>query len=346
MSILSGVSDFFGLDLGASSIRAVQLKNNGTVKVLNRYGELVLPGTLTVSDSEEDMKKLSQSVRELIKQCGITTNNVAVNLPSQRVFTTVTDWDKMQPAELAKTIRFQAESIIPTPLNESKIDWAILGDSPKDPKKMEVMLSSVPSAFVESRLDMLEGIGLNVIAFEPEALAMVRALLPADANATQMILNVGDRTSDIIIAINGIPHLVRAIPIGWESLVRMASQNLNVDAAQAQQFILKFGLSPGKLEGKVHAAILGTVDNLVAEIEKSLKFFRDRYPHAALERIIVTGVAAVVPEMPLYIANHFGINIEIGNSWRNVSFPPAQQNELLTVSNHFPVAVGLAERNE
>lgn len=346
MSILSGVSDFFGLDLGTAALRAVQLKSSGSVKALNRYGEANLQGTLTLSDSAADQTKLSQSVRDLIKQAGITTTNVAVNLPSQRVFTTVTDWDKMPAAELAKTIRYQAESIIPTPLNESQIDWAILGDSPKDARKMEVLLSSVPSAFVEARLDMLESIGLNVIAFEPDALAMVRALLPPDANATQMVLNVGGRASDIIIAINGVPHLMRAVPVGWDSLVRMASQNLNVDAAQAQQFIYKFGISPDKLEGKVHAAIIGTIDGLMAEIDKSVKFFHDRYPHAALERIIVTGGAAVVPELPLYIANRFGLNIEIGNAWRNVSFPPAQQNELLTVSNHFAVAAGLAERKE
>ena len=40
------------------------------------------------------------------------------------------------------------------------------------------------------------------------------------------------------------------------------------------------------------------------------------------------------------------MSVEIGNAWRNVAFPPQQQNELLAVSNHFSVAVGLAERIE
>jgi hypothetical protein len=54
----------------------------------------------------------------------------------------------------------------------------------------------------------------------------------------------------------------------------------------------------------------------------------------------------VLPEFPLYLANKFAINVEIGNAWRNISFPPDRQNELLAVSNHFGVAAGLAERQE
>ncbi|HEX9153252.1 MAG TPA: pilus assembly protein PilM, partial [Candidatus Saccharimonadales bacterium] len=65
-----------------------------------------------------------------------------------------------------------------------------------------------------------------------------------------------------------------------------------------------------------------------------------------ISRIIVTGGASALPEFPLYLANKFGVEVEIGNAWRNVSFSPDRQNELLAVSNHFGVASGLAERIE
>jgi Tfp pilus assembly PilM family ATPase len=82
----------------------------------------------------------------------------------------------------------------------------------------------------------------------------------------------------------------------------------------------------------------------MSEIEKSIKYFQGRYPNVKLDRIVVTGGASALPEFPLYIANRFGLNVELGNSWRNVSFPPSKQNELLAVSNHYAVAAGLAER--
>jgi Tfp pilus assembly PilM family ATPase len=45
MNILSGVSDFFGLDIGTSSIRMVQLRGSGPTKTLDRYGSAPMPGT-------------------------------------------------------------------------------------------------------------------------------------------------------------------------------------------------------------------------------------------------------------------------------------------------------------
>ena len=103
-------------------------------------------------------------------------------------------------------------------------------------------------------------------------------------------------------------------------------------------------MAKDKLEGQVYQAILSTVELLTSEIEKSIKFFQGRYVGSKLDRIIVTGGASVLPEFPLYIANKFGLNVEIGNAWRNVAFAPERQNELLAISNHFGVAVGLAER--
>src|SRR5690606_18795193 len=108
----------------------------------------------------------------------------------------------------------------------------------------------------------------------------------------------------------------------------------------------KFGLSKDKLEGQVYQAINGTVELLVSEVEKSIKFVATRYPEAKLERIIVSGGASALPEFPLYLANKTAVSVEIGNAWRNVSYPSSRQNELLAVSNHFAVAAGLAERVE
>jgi type IV pilus assembly protein PilM len=346
MGLLTGVSSFFGLDIGTTAVRVVQLRGNGAVKSLVRYAYVPVDSRIVISDSKTDQQRLSQVIQELVEQAGLSTKNVAVGIPSQRVFTAVVDFDRLPPAELAKAIRYQADSLIPTPLEKSKMDWAIIGDSPKDKTKVEVLLTSVENDFVEQRLDMLESIGLEVIAFEPDNLALTRALIPAEATQAQMVLDMGSRNSDLVVTVNGAPRLTRSIPTGAEAVVRSAAQNLNIDDKQARQFVFKFGLSKDKLEGRIHEAIIGTVDVLTSEIDKSIKFFQSRYIDTPVTRIIVTGGASALPEFPLYLANKFAIEVEIGNAWRNVSFSPDRQNELLAVSNHFGVAAGLAERAE
>ena len=341
---LGGQTDFFGLDIGTTALRAVQLRGSGPVKVLENYGQLPIEGNITISDAPADRQKVAEKIRQLVNQIGLSTKNLAVNLPSQRVFTAIIDMDKVSDSELAQSIRYQADSFIPTALAESKIDWAILGDSPKDPKKIEVLLSSVPNAFVEARLATLEAAGLNAIAIEPDGMALGRSIVPTDVSLPQMVLDIGNMKTDLVIVMNGAPRLVRSIPTGSAAIVRSAMQHLSIDQTQAEQFVFKFGLGKDKLEGRVYGAIIDTIENLMSEIEKSIKFFNERYTATRIERIIVTGGASTMPELPLYIANKFGISVEIGNAWTNVSFPAERQNELMAMSNHFGVATGLAER--
>jgi type IV pilus assembly protein PilM len=346
MSLLSGVSSFFGLDIGTTGVRLVELRGTGATKTLVKYAYVPIDIKVAQSDSKSDQQKLAQAIANLVAEAKLTTKNVAVGLPSNRVFTTVADMQRLPDAELGKALMYQADSLIPTPPAESKIDWVLLGDSPKDKTQVEVLLSSVPNNFVEQRLDLIESIGLNVIAFEPDSLALARAVVPAGTTTPQLVIDMGNLTTDLVITLGDAPRLTRSIPTGSEAIVRSAQQNLGIDDKQAQQFVYKFGVSKDKLEGQVYQAILGTVELLMGEIDKSIKFFQTRYPGTKLERITVTGGASAIPEFPLYIANKFGISVEIGNAWRNVAFAAERQNELLAVSNQFSVAVGLAERNE
>lgn len=346
MGLVSGVSDFFGLDIGTSALRIVQLRGTGRIKSLLRYAHVPIDAKLTSSDTKTDQQRLAAIIKDFVDKSKVSSNNVAVGLPSNKVFTTIVDIDKLSPSELASTIVFQADSLIPTPMAESKIDWAMIGDSPSAPGKVEVLLSSVSNSFVEARLDMLEGIGLNVIAFEPDSMAMARAIIPTDTTAPVMVLDIGARSTDLVIAVKDAPRLIRVITTGTDAIIQAAMQNLHIEKPQAEQFVYKFGLGKDKLEGQIYNAIINTVDILVLEIDKSIKYFQARYPGLKLERIIVTGGASSLPEFPLYIANKFGLAVEIGNAWRNVSVPADKQNELLSISSQFGVAAGLAERIE
>lgn len=346
MGFLSGVSSFFGLDIGSTALRAVELKDAGGGKALYKYAYMPIDSKLALSDSKNDQQHLAQAVAQLVGQARFSTKNVAVGIPSNRVFTTVADIDRLPAREMEKSIRYQADALIPTPLNESKIDWAILGDSPVDKTKQEILLTSVPNEFVERRMDIVEAAGLNVIAFEPDNLALARALAEPAASAAYLILDVGYKSSDMVIMYGGVPRLTRSIPTGMEAVMRSAMQNLNVDEKQAEQFVMKFGLSREKLEGQVYQAIIGAVDIMTGEVEKSIKFFQTRYASVGLDKIIVTGGGSVLPEFPLHLANKFVINVEIGNPWHSVQFSSDRQNELLAIANQFSVAVGLAARNE
>lgn len=345
MGLMTGNTDFFGLDIGTTAVRVVQLRNSNKQRALVRYGHAPIDVKTSTSDSVADQAKLMEAIVGLVNAAGITTRNVAVGVPSKRTFNTVVDFPKLAQNELKKTIEYQAEGHIPQSLDEVKLDWAVVGDSPAAADKVEVLLSTVPNDFAEARLSALESAGFNVVAVEPDPLALVRALIPANATGSIMVLDLGSEETDLVISHAGTPRLIRSIPTGGRAFIKAAMQNLNVDEAQAQQFVYKFGLSQNKLEGQVYKALESTVDGLIAEVEKSIKFFKTRYK-VDIEKVIVTGGASTLPEFPLTLANKTGIAVEIGNAWTNISYPNDKYNDLIAISNQFGVAAGLGLRSE
>src|SRR5581483_8309290 len=88
MSLLSGVSGFFGLDIGTAAVRLVELRGAGPTRALAKYAYVPVDARLIMSDSKSDQQKIMQTIGELLAQSRMTTRNVAVGIPSAHVFTT------------------------------------------------------------------------------------------------------------------------------------------------------------------------------------------------------------------------------------------------------------------
>lgn len=344
MKLFSSVGEFFALDIGTTAVRVVQFRRTGDAWTLVKYGTAPVDIKVSGSDAPEDQKRLGDVITNLIAQAGITERNVIVGIPSSKMFATVVDLPNLPMQELASTIKYQAEQFIPMAVDEAKIDWAVLGKSLRDPQKNEVLLASVANNFSEARLELVENVGLNVVALEPDSLALVRALVPPNNQDAMMIIDFGDFSTDLVAVLGGSPRLIRSIPVGLQTLIKAATQNLNIDANQANQFIMKFGLHPDRLEGQILKSLDATLDQFVVEVNKSVKFFQSRYPNISLKYLMASGYMLSIPAFGEYIAGKTNIQVVGGNAWGNVHFSPNLRDNLMQLAPQFAVAVGLAER--
>lgn len=346
MSILKPVGEFFALDIGTAAIRVVQLtpQSKSGSWTLQKFGHSTIDPKIAGSDSPEGQRKLGEVILTTLNQSGIKTRDVVVNIPSGKTFATVVDLPKMTAQELKVNVRYEAEQFIPMQIDEVQLDYALLGDSPSDSEKSEVLLTSVANSYSESRLDMLETLGLNVIAMEPDSTAMLRAVLPQTSKESTLVFDVGDYATDLIVVKEGAPRLIRSIPVGFQTIVKTAAQNLSVDQNQASQFMLKFGLAQDRLEGQIYKAVDGTLDQFVSEISKSINFFQNRYPATPVSQVLVTGYGAVVPLFTEYVKQKLGLDVQVANPWSKVAVSEADKTKLAPIASQFGVVVGLAQR--
>lgn len=335
-------TEFIGLDIGTTGLRLVQIKRDKEAFRLSTYGHLPMDSKVLQSDSTIDRGQLTAAIKKLLAEAQVSTKNVVAGLPSAKVFTSLISLPKMTQAELAQSVQYQAEQHVPMALDQVKLDWMLVGES-ADGKQQEVLLVAAPISLSERYLSLLEAAGLEVVALEPDALALSRALVNAQDQAV-VLLDVGANSTDLVTVFAGFPKLIRAIPTGGDSFVKAAAQTLNLETDQAFQFVYKFGLAQTKMEGQVKKAIKPPIDNLVSELDKSIKFFLNRYKDLKIAKIILTGQASMVPEFPAYIANSVNLPVEIGNSWAHIDVPADLQPKLMELSSQFAVAAGLAIR--
>lgn len=345
MSLLHGVGEFFALDIGTSALRLIQLDGD-TQKgfALTHYAYVPVDPAVVQDTSDAGVKRMGETVLGAMKQAGIKTKNIALGLPAGKTYTAVIEVPNQTEKELKKTIKYELDQYIPMAVDEAEVDYTILGVSPNDPNKAEVLISSTARDYAEERMEMIEKLGLNVIVQEPEPIAMARSLAPVGSQDARIIVDLGETSTDLVVVYKGAPRLVRSIPGGLHALVKTVSTTLNVREDQARRFILKFGLAQDKLEGQVFKALDGDLDNFSQELMKSVRFFQNKYVGAPVLGIVLSGFAGVIPFIAEYIEVKTSIQTIQGNPWQLVQVTPEQQQALMGVASEFSVVIGLAER--
>lgn len=343
MGLLEKQPEYFGLDIGSAGIRLVQLRKASDKPVLVTYGHVATPPGLTTSDSAVDISKVAAIVKQLVKDAKVSTNYVVAGVPSSKVFASVISTPKLGHSELGKAIELQADQYIPMAVKDAKLDWFVIGPG-KTEQEQEVLLVAAPNNITEKYVSLCSQAGLELLALEPNAIALARSTVQSRDLAV-LLLDIGSVASDITIVQANVPKLLRSVNIGGATFTKAVAQNLGLDDVQADQFTRKFGLTQTKLEGQVYKSLKPSLDLLVGELDKSIKFFSGQYPEVKLEKIVLTGGTTALPELIPYLATAAGLPVEVANAWMKVSYQAQLQDTLMSLSTSYGIAVGLAARD-
>lgn len=312
---------------------------------LQKFAYVPIDQKLTADSSDLGKKRLGEAIMGAVNQAGIRTKNVALGLPASKTFTSIVETETLPEKELKKSFKYEMDKYVPMAMSDAKADYTILGPSPNDPAKTEVLVSSVAKDYAESSMEMIEKTGLNIIAMEPEPLAAARALSTPGAIDAVMVVDFGEKSTDLVVTYKNQPRLVRSIPGGFSTLVKAVASGLNVREDQSRQFILKFGLDENQVEGQVFKILNTHLDTFASELAKSVRFFQTKYINGKVGGIVLSGYAGMVPLFTNFIEAKTNIPTVKGNPWQLVRTTGDQQRVLMNVASEFAVAIGLSERS-
>lgn len=342
------MSDFFGLDIGSFSLKAVELEKTGDRFKLLNFGNLIAPPGVSLSESELDQKKLAESIKQLIKEAHIRSRFVVTAFPESQVFSRVIELPKMTEEQLAKAIQYESEQYIPMPISEVRLSWQLLREKEaNDSSRIKVFLTAAPKTLVDRYLNILRGAGLEPLVFETEILSVKRSVLEGLEAPTTLLVSIGASTTDLCIVSEGVIRFSRSIGTGGVALARSIAQELGFEMTQAEEYKKSYGLLPDQLEGKIMQIIKPVFDVIVSEIEKAILFYQTKNSLNPVRRVVLVGGSAMLPGMIVYLAENLGLEVQIGDPWVRVEASVETKKELAHPDNQakFALAAGLAMRN-
>lgn len=306
---------FFGLDIGATSIKAVQSNLRGSksfgVNALGLVGNPV--GSIDFTDPAI-REKIKSALKQLLSETKMRERRAVVSISEGKVFSRVLTLPAMSDAELSTAIKWEAEQFVPIPVNDVELDYSVISKSVGESEKtMSVYLVAAPKKYLEGLVTLLTDAGIEPIAVESEMVAVSRALTYEDHQGVSVIVSLGAMQTVIAVIDGANLTFSYVIPTGGVAMTRALSQSLGLPLPQAEEYKRTYGLKDNQLEGKVKIGLMIVMDGLIKEIRKAMEY-QVAEKKRVVNRIILSGGGAYLPELASYMSSLYGtVEVVLGD---------------------------------
>ncbi len=298
-------------------------------------------------------KKISEVLAKICAKAKIKGSKAIAGLPISSVFSSIINIPPTTPKELKMAVELQARKLLPYPLEEAVLDYKVLsGEKKEDIKKSSrVLLTAAPKKLIDRYVEIFKAAKLELLYLETEAFGLIRSLIGKD-NATIAILDIGAAKTNILIVENGIPVVTRSINFGGLMVTKTLSEIMKVGISEAET--LKRDARLTESGANASSALPKPIELLLVPLINEIRYCFNLYFNEnqksensiskGVEKIILTGGAALYPHLADFFSRALNIKVFLGNPWARVLFPDDLKFDLDDLGSRFAVAVGMAMR--
>ncbi len=347
-----GKANVVGLDIGSSSVKAVEIALKGRDKgfELRSLGIAPLPSEAIVQGAFLNSSAIVDAIGEAIDAGRIRTKEVAVAVSGHSVIVKKVSLPAMTREELEDQIQWEAEQYIPFDVNEVHLDFQIL-DTSEGEGQMDVLLVAAKRDLVDDYVQVIQESGLVPAAVDVAAFAVENAfemnyeMLPDEVVA---LVNIGAQVVNINVIQNGIPAFTRDITTGGNQYTEEIQKSMSISFEEAERIKLGGNAKDQNQEvvpQEVEHAIRSVTDTVIGEIARSLDFFTATTAESRINKVLLAGGGACIPGLDTAFAERSGLEVEVMNPLARMlpskGFDP---DYLANVGASLGVGIGLASR--
>ena len=339
------MSDIVGIDLGLSSIKIVALEKSQDSLVLQAVGEVKSPRVewRKAEATKKMIDETAEALKSLLKDLKITNKQAVTALPEYEIVSRLVSLPPLKEDEIKEALKFEAETFVPYPLDQVSIDYEVIDED--EAGRLTVFAIAARNDLIANYVKVFKAAGIELLAIESPAVAMRRLISQMKiATEATMLVDIGEKYSDIISFKKGNIYFARSMPVGGESLTRAISVNLGLDMASAEEYKKAYGIKEMELEGKIKNAIMPVFSSMAEEIRRAMALYAESNSKT-IELLILSGGGAKMPGLAEELTRLLGIEVQVIQPFLKINTTQiVLPIDLATDGYRFSMATALAMR--
>jgi len=340
-----------GIDIGASSIKMVELINEKNRARLMTYGYAELPISQEEGLLLDNPKQAGDLLARVCKKAGSQSTRAMAALPTSHLFSTILSLPVSKDHKQVKSmIDAEVMKLSPLPLSEMITYSTFLDGEDKggEGKGSRVLVTGAAKTLVQKYIEIFKIAKLELQALDTESFALIRSLVGKDKGAI-MIIDFGSKRTNLTIVEKGIPFVTRSVQLGGDAVTARIKTTMNIDLSRAERMKRDFGqavMKPSSLPGGLPPVLEPIMQPLVNEIRYAFQLYAsmELTQLKRVEKIILTGGSSHLPRIPEFLSEILNMNVYRGDPWARVVYPQDLVAVLEEIGPRMSVAVGLAMR--
>ncbi|MCX5699524.1 MAG: type IV pilus assembly protein PilM [Candidatus Omnitrophica bacterium] len=347
-----------GLDIGTSSIKLAQFlkKEDGLYLVKADLREIKQS-----EDSSLREQEIVFALKDLFRGIDIKKSKVIAVINCPKTAIKIIKAPYMPRAELRDGLNLEAKNYFPFPIDDSFLDYEILGDVvEKGNRKYEIAVSVSPKPTVKKYLLLLGKAGIKPASFIPSSYALQKAVGDLSAEDKALVfVDIGKLHTELIIYRGRYLLFSRKIPVALDEFTKAMTGALvsgrgriELTFDEAEKIKQETGI-PAEAESRIIEDKISTtqvlsmlrapLEQLVSEIERCFDYYREESAGGKIDSLVLFGGGASLGGLIKYLSEGLGIEVKLGDTFEKLRLEGNAVFQRDKVLSRLELAVGAAQ---
>jgi type IV pilus assembly protein PilM len=302
--------NLIGLDVGSTSIRAVETSRGKDGVVITKFGQAALPEGAVQGGVIHDDAAVTHALKQLWTTTRFRSRKVVLGVTNPQIVVREMSVANLPHRELRRSLPFQVRDSLPLPVERSLLDFYPLEDA-GGKETVRGLLIAAPKEAILTAVHAIERAALHVARVDLASFALLRAASHLDSQV-EAIVDIGAQATSVVVHADGEPLIVRTIPRGGAEITQAISARLGLGLPEAESLKCRVGLrdvvDPASAE-----VIRSAIGPIISEVRSSFAYLNAGGRQARVARLALSGGGSLLAGLSDALSEQLGVAVIMAN---------------------------------